>query len=247
MKSIRIAPSILAADPGRLRDEVQRVEAAGADMIHVDVMDAHFVPNLAYGTDTVTALRKITKLPLDLHLMIMEPERYAGRFCDCGADSVTFHAEAVAADYARKRREKGWAVELVCKDFYDRPRLEKTIEAIRAKGRRVCVALNPDTEAEVVEFADRVDMILAMTVWPGFGGQKFIESVVPKVARLRKLAPHADIEVDGGVDPTNVEKCAGAGANVLVAGTSVFCSPDPGGAILGLREKAERAYGLRKD
>jgi ribulose-phosphate 3-epimerase len=244
MKSIRIAPSILAADPGRLRDEVQRVEAAGADMIHVDVMGGHFVPNLAYGTDTVSALRKITKLPLDLHLMIMEPERHAGRFCDCGADSVTFHAEAVAADYARKYKERGWAMQLVCKDFYDRPRLEKTIEAIRSKGKRVCVALNPDTEAEVVEFADRVDMILAMTVWPGFGGQRFLDAVLPKVARLRKLAPDADIEVDGGVDPGNVGRCAAAGANVLVAGTSVFCSPDPGLSIRDLREKAERAYGV---
>lgn len=247
MKSIRIAPSILAADPGRLKEEVQRVEAAGADMIHVDVMDAHFVPNLAFGTDTVSALRKITKLPLDLHLMIMEPERYAGRFCDCGADSVTFHAEAVASDFARKRKERGWAMQLVCKDFYDRPRLEQTIEVIRAKGKKVGVAINPDTEAEVVEFADRVDMILAMTVWPGYGGQKFIESTVAKVARLRKLAPNADIEVDGGVDLSNVESCAAAGANVLVAGTSVFCSPDAGLSIRGLREKAERAYGLRKD
>jgi ribulose-phosphate 3-epimerase len=244
MKSIRIAPSILAADPGRLREEVWRVEAAGADMIHVDVMDAHFVPNLAYGTETVAALRKVTTLPLDLHLMIMEPETYAPVFADAGADSITFHAEAVAADHARKRKERGWAVQGGCKDCADRPRLEKTIGAIRGKGKKVCVALNPDTEPEALDYLDRVDMVLAMTVWPGFGGQKFIEGVLPKVARMRKLAPKADIEVDGGVDLGNVERCASAGANVLVAGTSVFCSPDPGAAIRDLRVKAERAYGV---
>ncbi len=247
MKSIRIAPSLLAADPARLKDEIQKVEAAGADMLHVDVMDAHFVPNLAFGTDTFDAIRKISRLPIDLHLMIMQPERYVERFADAGADSITFHAEALAHDYARKYKERGWAMQLVCKDFYDRARLDRTIEAIRAKGKKVAVAINPDTEAEVVEFADRVDMILAMTVWPGFGGQKFIESVIPKVARLRKMAPHADIEVDGGVDLSNVERAAAAGANVLVAGTSVFHSPDVPGTIWGLREKAEKAYGLRKD
>jgi ribulose-phosphate 3-epimerase len=247
MKSIRIAPSLLAADYSRLKDEIQKVEAAGADQLHVDFMDAHFVPNLAFGTDALESIRKASKLPIDLHLMMMQPERFVDRFADAGADSITFHAEAVAQEYARKYKERGWAMQLVCKDFYDRKRLDLTIEAIRAKGKKVAVALNPDTEAEVVEFIDRVDMVLAMTVWPGFGGQKFIDSVLPKIARLRKMSSTVDIEVDGGLDLSNVERAARAGANVLVAGTSVFHSPDLPGTMRDLRAIAERAYGLRKD
>jgi ribulose-phosphate 3-epimerase len=135
-------------------------------------------------------------------------------------------------------------MQLVCKDFYDRGRLEKTIEEIRSRGKKVAVALNPETEPEVIEFLDRVDMVLAMTVWPGFGGQKFLDSVLPKVARLRKMSPTVDIEVDGGVDLSNIEKAAAAGANVFVAGTSVFHAPDPVVALKELRLKAERAYGV---
>jgi ribulose-phosphate 3-epimerase len=244
MPPIRLAPSILNADYGRLKDEIQKAEAGGADMIHVDIMDAHFVPNLSMGPPLVESIRKVTKLPLDLHLMIMAPERFVDPFASAGADSITFHAEAVAQDFARKYKERGWAMQLVCKDFYDRKRLDQTIEAIRKRGKKVAVALNPDTEAEVVEFIDRVDMILAMTVWPGFGGQKLIEPVLPKVSKLRKLAPELDIEVDGGVDLGNVEKAAAAGANVIVAGTSVFHAPDPAAALREMKQKAGKAYGV---
>jgi ribulose-phosphate 3-epimerase len=247
MKPIRLAPSILNADYSRLKDEIQKAEAGGADMIHIDIMDAHFVPNLSMGPGMVEAVRKITKLPLDLHLMIMAPERFVDPFASAGADSITFHAEAVAQDYARKYKDRGWAMQLVCKDFYDRARLDRTIEAIRARGKKVAVALNPETDPEVIEFIDRVDMVLTMTVWPGFGGQKFIESVLPKISKLRKMSATVDIEVDGGVDLDNVEKAAAAGANVIVAGTSIFHAPDPVAALRLMREKAERSYGLRKD
>jgi len=244
MKSIRLAPSILNADYGCLKDELQKAEAGGADQIHVDIMDAHFVPNLSMGPAVVESVSKATKLPLDLHLMVLQPEKLVKSFADAGADSITFHAEAVAQDYALKLKERGYAMQLVCKDFYDRGRLEKTIDEIRNRGKKVAVALNPETDAEVLEFLDRVDMVLAMTVWPGFGGQKFIDSVLPKVARLRKLSPTVDIEVDGGVDLSNIERAAAAGANVFVAGTSVFHAPNPVAALKEMRLKAERAYGV---
>ncbi len=245
MNPVRIAPSLLAADFARLKDEVAAAEAGGADLLHLDVMDGHFVPNLTIGPAVVEAVRKVTKLPLDCHLMLMEPEKYAGAFADAGADSVTFHAEAVAQDYARKHNGRGWTIQLVCKDFYARPRLEAAIETIRSRGKRVGVAINPDTAAEVVEFIDRVDLVLAMTVWPGFGGQKLIEPVLPKIARLRKMSPGVDIEVDGGLNPETVPRCAAAGANVFVAGTATFRSGDVAGAIRDLRQKAEGARGVR--
>src|SRR5882672_10214918 len=231
MKSIRLAPSLLNADYACLKDEIQKAEEGGADQLHVDIMDAHFVPNLSMGPAIVESIRKVTKLPLDLHLMVMAPEKLVRSFAEAGADSITFHAEAVAHEYALKMKERGYAMQLVCKDFYDRARLEKTIEEIRDRGKKVAVAVNPDTDAEVLEFLDRVDMVLAMTVWPGFGGQKFIENVLPKVARLRKLSPTVDIEVDGGVDLGNIENAAAAGANVFVAGTSVFHAPNPAAAL----------------
>ncbi|HZE98242.1 MAG TPA: ribulose-phosphate 3-epimerase [Planctomycetota bacterium] len=244
MKSIRLAPSLLNADYACLKDEIQKAEEGGADQLHVDIMDAHFVPNLSMGPAIVESIRKVTKLPLDLHLMVMAPEKLVRSFAEAGADSITFHAEAVAHEYALKMKERGYAMQLVCKDFYDRARLEKTIEEIRDRGKKVAVAVNPDTDAEVLEFLDRVDMVLAMTVWPGFGGQKFIENVLPKVARLRKLSPTVDIEVDGGVDLGNIENAAAAGANVFVAGTSVFHAPNPAAALREMRKKAEKAYGV---
>ena len=236
---VRIAPSLLAADFSRLADEIRRVEDGGADMLHLDVMDGHFVPNLTIGPPVVESVRKITKLPLDCHLMIMEPEKHVEAFADAGADSITFHAEAVAEDIARKYKDRGWMIQLVATHFFVKDRLEETIRKIRAKGKRVGVAINPDTEPEVLEFIDQVDMVLAMTVWPGFGGQKFIDSVVPKIRRLRKMSDRVDIEVDGGLNPETVKSAAAAGANVIVAGTATFRAEDPASAIRELRENAE--------
>ena len=239
MNPVRIAPSLLAADFARLKDEIQKVEAGGADWLHLDIMDGHFVPNLTIGPPVVEAVRKVTKLPLDCHLMVMEPEKYLGVFADAGADGLTFHAEAVAMDYARKWKDRGWTMTLPCKTLFDARRVDACLKAIRGKGKRAAVAVNPDTEAEcAAELLPKVDMILAMTVWPGFGGQKFIESVVPKVAKLRKLAPAIDIEVDGGLNPETAKLAGAAGANVIVAGTSTFRSADVAGAIAALRRSA---------
>ena len=154
---------------------------------------------------------------------------------------VTFHAEAVAQDYARSYKERGWTMQLVCKQFYHLDRLEKTLSSIRGAGKRVGVAINPDTDVEVVEFLDQVDMVLVMTVWPGFGAQKFIEAALPKLVKLRKRAPSVDLQVDGGLNPETVRKAAFAGANVIVAGTATFRSDDMAGVVRALRENAEEA------
>lgn len=242
MVTVKIAPSLLAADFARLKDEIQKVESAGADLLHLDVMDGHFVPNLTIGPVVVEWVRKVTTLPLDCHLMVMEPEKYAEAFADAGADSVTFHAEAVAMDYAVKWKGQGFAMTLPCKQLFNVRRADQAIRILRHKGKRVGLAVNPDTDAEAAaELAPQVDMILAMTVWPGFGGQKFIEPVVPKVKKLRQLFPALDIEVDGGLNPETVKQAAGAGANVIVAGTATFRSNDVPGVIRALRENAQAA------
>jgi len=218
---IRIAPSILSADFGRLADEVRAVEAAGADVIHVDVMDGRFVPNITIGPLVVEAVRKVTKLPIDCHLMIVEPERYVEAFAKAGADLVSVHAEVS-------------------------PHLHRTLQAIRAAGARPAIALNPSTPLSSVEWViGDAEMVLVMTVNPGFGGQKYIEACTQKIRDLRALAdarnPGLEIEVDGGVKPDTAAKVAAAGANVLVAGTAVFGQKDYGQAIGAIRAAAQGA------
>jgi len=220
---IRIAPSILSADFGRLAEEVRAVEAAGADWIHVDVMDGRFVPNITIGPLVVEAVRKVTRLPVDVHLMIVEPERYVEPFVKAGADILTIHAEVS-------------------------PHLHRTLQAIRGAGARAGVVLNPGTPLDALEYVlGDVSVVLLMSVNPGFGGQSYIPAVTEKVRRLRRMADERglalDIEVDGGIKVSTVGAVAEAGANAFVAGTAVFGAPDYREAISGIRAAAERARG----
>jgi ribulose-phosphate 3-epimerase len=206
MSAIALAPSILSADFARLGEQVAEVEAAGADRIHVDVMDGHFVPNITIGPLVVRALRRITRLPLEAHLMIAEPDRYIEAFADAGADGLTVHVEGAI-------------------------HLHRTLESIVKLGRRVGLALNPATQAAVLEeVLSELDLVLVMTVDPGFGGQDFIASTVPKIRRIRELIdrvrPACELEVDGGIHPATAPLVVEAGARVLVAGSAVFEDPD---------------------
>jgi ribulose-phosphate 3-epimerase len=199
---VKIAPSILAADFAELGAAVRAAEAAGADYIHVDVMDGHFVPNITIGPPVVAALRKTTKLPLDVHLMIEAPDRFLADFAKAGADIITVHVETC-------------------------PHLHRTVQAIRALGAKPGVTLNPATSLDTVrEILPYVDQVLVMTVNPGFGGQSYIPTMTDKIARLAAMIAATgravDIEVDGGIDPTTAPMVVRAGATVLVAGTNVF-------------------------
>ncbi len=233
-----IAPSILASDFSRLDREVQRMKEAGADWAHVDVMDGHFVPNLTIGPCVVEAVRRVTDLPLDVHLMIENPEKLVDAFAAAGADLITFHIEAVAPERAREWSGRGFRL---VDDPMSRKeaalRARALIDRIRSRGRKAGLAFNPDTGPEWLEDSLRdVDLVLPMTVWPGFGGQAFIATVMEKVAAFRDLLPAAThLEVDGGINAETVRIARTAGANVIVAGTATFRAPDMAGAILALR------------
>jgi len=218
-----IAPSILSADASRLGEEIAAVEKAGADMIHLDVMDGHFVPNLTFGPSVIKSLRKITSLPFDVHLMIERPELFLDDFAAAGSNIITVHIEAVS-------------------------HLHRAIQQIKGKGVLAGVSLNPATPLSLVEqILPDLDLLLIMTVNPGFGGQLFIESMLPKIAAARRLidanAPNVLLEVDGGVTAGNIGKIARAGADVLVAGSAIFGAGDYRQAISGLKAELAKSQG----
>ena len=211
-----IAPSILAADFARLGDEVRAIDAAGADWIHIDVMDGHFVPNISFGTPIMQSIRGVTTKPFDVHLMIAPVDPYLESFARAGADVITVHAEAG-------------------------PHLDRSLQAIRAMGKKAGVSLNPATPASVLRHVlDRLDLILVMSVNPGFGGQAFIPAMFDKISELREMTRgrNIDIEVDGGIGAENAGEIVRAGANALVAGSSIFKTQDYAAAIKSIRMAA---------
>ncbi len=218
---VRVAPSILSADFARLADEIALVERGGADWLHVDVMDGHFVPNLTVGPPIVESLRKVTKLPLDVHLMMTNPDAFIEAFAEAGADYLTVHVETC-------------------------PHLHRTVQVIKQKGVKAGVTLNPATPLSTVEeiLAD-ADLLLIMSVNPGFGGQQFIPAVLDKIRRARALiertGSRALLEVDGGVKPSNAAEIIGAGADVLVAGSAIFSTADYAAALSALRQADRQA------
>ncbi len=215
----KIAPSILSADFSRLGEEIRAVENAGADYIHIDVMDGHFVPNITIGPLIVDAVRKVTALPLDVHLMIENPDLYIPDFAAAGADIIVIHAEAVN-------------------------HLHRTVQLIKSFGKKAGVSLNPGTPLNVLDYVlEDLDLVLLMTVNPGFGGQSFIEACLPKIHSLRAMLDRrgceAELEVDGGVKPSNIAQIAHAGADVFVAGSAVFGSSDYTKTISELKHLAK--------
>jgi len=221
MKPILLAPSILAADYANIERDVRAVEAAGVDCLHVDIMDGHFVPNMSFGPDFVAMLRRITRLPLDVHLMIQQPDRYVRSFIEAGADTVTIHLEA----------------------YHD---VGRTLDLIKSMGCRAGIAVNPLTLLEKAEkYLKRVDLVLCMTVNPGFGGQPFIMEVMEKVRYARAYRDqnnlNYDIEVDGGLTADTIGPAVVAGANLIVAGSSIFGRQDIAGSVKVLRQRAAEA------
>ena len=216
---VKIAPSILSADFSRLGEEIAAIEHGGADYVHVDVMDGHFVPNITIGPLVVEAARRSTALPLDVHLMIENPDRYIPQFAEAGADILTVHQEAV-------------------------PHLHRTVQLIRSLGKKAGVSINPATPVSTLEvILEEVDLILVMSVNPGFGGQSFIPSALTKIEALRQLIDRrglaVELEVDGGVKADNIRQVAAAGADVFVAGSAVFGTADYGATIALLKENAQ--------
>ncbi|HEV8643589.1 MAG TPA: ribulose-phosphate 3-epimerase [Methylomirabilota bacterium] len=214
---MKIAPSILSADFAALADDIARVEAGGADQLHVDVMDGRFVPNITIGPVVVEAIRKRTRLPLDVHLMIVEPERYLADFVSAGADMVTVHVEAC-------------------------PHLQRALAQIRELGAKAGAALNPATHPEALQYVlDDLDLVLVMSVNPGFGGQKFIPSAYPKIRHVRTLLGGRPVEVsvDGGVKVEHARPLAEHGATVLVAGSAIFGTADPAAVVKEMRSAAQ--------
>jgi ribulose-phosphate 3-epimerase len=219
--SVRIGPSILAADFGRLADEVARVEAAGADMLHIDIMDGHFVPTISFGPLVTAAVRRATRLPLDVHLMVQDPDHFLDVFAEAGAAMVSVHVEAA-------------------------PHLHRTVARIHQLGMKAGAAINPATPVDALsDVLPDLDHVLVMSVDPGYSGQAFIPHSLEKLAlvrdRLKAIGKAADIEIDGGVTAANAEAVVRAGATILVAGAAVFSNPDPGAALRALRTAAAKA------
>jgi ribulose-phosphate 3-epimerase len=213
--SVRIAPSVLSADLGRLKDQIAEVEAGGADWIHVDVMDGHFVPNLTFGAPLIKALKTLSSLPLDVHLMVTQPEHYVDDFADAGAAVFTFHPEATV-------------------------HVQRQLARVRERGMKAGLALDPATPLALIEeVMDDLDLVLVMSVNPGFGGQHYIEAATGKIKRLRGLldgrGSRAALEVDGGITAATIRQAWQAGADTFVAGTAVFGQSDPGAAVRRLK------------